>query len=62
MNEHRLSHDRTTSLRLPKEVYAKLEQIAERNWTNVSAVIRQGIRRELIAQEALIGPLYELKG
>ena len=50
-----------TSLRLPKEVYAKLEQIADRNWTNVSAVIRQGIRRELIAQEALIGPLYELK-
>ena len=49
MNKDRFKHDRMTSLRLPKGIYERLQMIAEENWTNVSSVIRQGIRRELEA-------------
>ena len=49
MNKNRFKHDRMTSLRLPKGIYARLQMIADENWTNVSSVIRQGIRRELEA-------------
>ena len=49
MNKNRFKHDRMTSLRLPKGIYERLQMIADENWTNVSSVIRQGIRRELEA-------------
>ena len=49
MNKNRFKHDRMTSLRLPKCIYERLQMIADENWTNVSSVIRQGIRRELEA-------------
>ena len=50
MNKNRFKHDRMTSLRLPKGIYERLQMIADENWTNVSSVIRQGIRRELEAR------------
>ena len=49
MRNLRFKHDRMTSLRLPKGIYERLQMIADENWTNVSSVIRQGIRRELEA-------------
>ena len=49
MNKNRFKHDRMTSLRLPQGIYERLQMIADENWTNVSSVIRQGIRRELEA-------------
>lgn len=49
MNKNRFKNDRMTSLRLPKGIYERLQMIADENWTNVSSVIRQGIRRELEA-------------
>ena len=53
MNKNRFKHDRMTSLRLPKGIYERLQMIADENWTNVSSVIRQGIRRELEAHPEL---------
>ena len=49
MNKNRFKHDRMTSLRLPKGIYERLQMIADDNCTNLSSVIRQGIRRELEA-------------
>lgn len=49
MNKDRFKHDRMTSLRLPQCISERLQMIADENWTNVSSVIRQGIRRELEA-------------
>ena len=53
MRNLRFKHDRMTSLRLPKGIYERLQMIADENWTNVSSVIRQGIRRELEAHPEL---------
>ena len=55
MNKTRFQHDRMTSLRLPKGIYERLQLIADENWTNVSSVIRQGIRRELEAHPEVYG-------
>ena len=55
MNKNRFNYDRMTSLRLPKGIYERLQMIADENWTNVSSVIRQGIRRELEAHPEVYG-------
>jgi len=55
MNKTTFHHDRMTSLRLPKGIYERLQMIADENWTNVSSVIRQGIRRELEAHPEVYG-------
>ena len=58
MKKTRFQHDRMTSLRLPQEVYERLELIAEDKWTTISQVIRQGIRREIQANSDLFDPDY----
>ena len=39
--------DRILTLRLPEAIYDKVDYLAEQQWCSVSAVIRNGIRKEL---------------
>lgn len=48
MRERQLK-EKLVTIRMPDEIYQKLEYIAEQKWTNVSTVIRHGIRKELEA-------------
>ena len=43
----RMPHDKMLTLRLPESVYAKLDHIADQNYCSLSAVVRNGIRKEL---------------
>jgi predicted transcriptional regulator len=52
------SQDRAVNLRVPSDVYDKLDHIAEQRWTNISNVIRQGIRKELEANDELFSEEY----
>lgn len=52
------SKDRAVNLRVPAEIYEKLDFIAEQRWTNVSSVIRNGIRKELEANDELFSDEY----
>ena len=52
------NQDRAVNLRVPDEVYQKLDHIAEQRWTNISNVIRQGIRKELEANDELFTDEY----
>ena len=52
------NQDRAVNLRVPDEVYQKLDHIAEQRWTNISNVIRQGIRKELEANDELFSDEY----
>lgn len=46
--------DRMISVRVPQEVYDKLDFLAEQHWCDISSVIRSGIRRELSANQELL--------
>ena len=50
--------DRTLTFRLPGDIYRKIDYLAEQNWCSVSAVVRNAIRRELNANEALFEEEY----
>ena len=50
--------DKVLTLRLPEEIYEKLDYIAEQKWTNISSVVRNGIRKELEANEDLFSDEY----
>lgn len=52
------NNDRAVNLRVPSEVFDRLEHIAEQRWTNVSSVIRNGIRKELEANDELFSEEY----
>ena len=52
------NQDRAVNLRVPAEIYKKLDFIAEQRWTNVSSVIRNGIRKELEANDELFSDEY----
>ena len=50
--------DRVLTLRLPESVYQKVEYLAEHQWCSISAVIRNGIRKELNDNEDLFTNAY----
>ena len=50
--------DRVLTLRLPESIYQKVDYLAEQNWCSVSAVIRNGIRKELDENEDLFTDEY----
>lgn len=52
------NQDRAVNLRVPSDIYEKLDYIAEQRWTNISSVIRQGIRKELEANDELFSEEY----
>ena len=54
----RMPHDKMLTLRLPESVYAKLDHIADQNYCSLSAVVRNGIRKELNANEELFTDEY----
>lgn len=45
--------EKMLTLRIPEDIYNKLDYIAEQKWTNISTVVRHGIRKELEANEEL---------
>jgi predicted DNA-binding protein len=50
--------DRILTLRLPEAIYDKVDYLAEQQWCSVSAVIRNGIRKELDENEDLFTDEY----
>ena len=50
--------DRVLTLRLPESIYDKVDYLAEQQWCSVSAVIRNGIRKELDENEDLFTEEY----
>ena len=50
--------DRVLTLRLPESIYQKVDYLAEQNWCSVSAVIRNGIRKELEENKDLFNEEY----
>ena len=50
--------DRVLTLRLPEYIYDKVDYLAEQQWCSVSAVIRNGIRKELDENEDLFTEEY----
>lgn len=54
----KMPKDRVLTLRLPESIYQKVDYLAEQNWCSVSAVIRNGIRKELDENEDLFTEEY----
>jgi predicted DNA-binding protein len=50
--------DRVITLRLPEDVYQKLDYVAEQHWCTISSVVRNGIRKELAEHEDLFEDEY----
>ena len=45
--KRKMLKDRVLTRRLPEAIYDKVDYLAEQQWCSVSAVIRNGIRKEL---------------
>ena len=54
----KLLTDRLLTLSLPEAIYDKVDYLAEQQWCSVSAVIRNGIRKELDENEDLFTDEY----
>ena len=53
------NNDRMISVRVPQEVYTKLDFIAEQNYTDLSSTIRQGLRSVITDNEDIHTFQYE---
>lgn len=56
--KRKMLKDRVLTLRLPESIYDKVDYLAEQQWCSVSAVIRNGIRKELDENEDLFTEEY----
>ena len=56
--KRKMLKDRVLTLRLPESIYDKVDYLAEQQWCSVSAVIRNGIRKELDEHEDLFTEEY----
>lgn len=56
--KRKMLKDRVLTLRLPEAIYDKVDYLAEQQWCSVSAVIRNGIRKELDDHEDIFTEDY----
>ena len=52
------NNDRMISVRVPQDVYTKLDYIAEQNYTDLSSTIRQGCRKVIAENEDILTDEY----
>ena len=50
--------DKIFSLRIPESVYENISWIADQQYTTISSVVRNGIRKELADNQELLEPEY----
>ena len=50
--------DKIFSLRIPESVYENISWIADQKYTDISSVVRNGIRKELADNQELLDPEY----
>jgi len=60
MNEKKKTKDRFIALRIEKELYKQLENLAKVNYTTVSEIIREGLKQAL--RDSLILTTNKWKG